>query len=264
MSSSEVSDNTLSLMISGYTREAGVRQLEEDHLRPVPQGGPGGAGEEGAGTWSTSGRWRSTWGRRPTPSTGPKEEDRVGVAHGLAYTQAGGGLIVIESSVVEGKGKLILTGKLGEVMKESAQTAYSYVRSRAEWLDIDPKFYEKTDVHIHVPEGAVPKEGPSAGITIAVALSSALSKRPVRSDVAMTGEITLRGRVLPVGGIKEKVLAAHRAGISTVLLPKENEKDLREIPADVRRQLNIELVEHMDHVLELALRDAVQPEEPCR
>ena len=256
-----VSDNTLSLMISGYTREAGVRQLERTIsalCRKAAREVLGGK-ERVVVNVRTLAKYL---GPPPYTLDRAEREDRVGVAHGLAYTQAGGGLIVIESSVVEGKGKLILTGKLGEVMKESAQTAYSYVRSRAEWLDVDPKFYEKTDVHIHVPEGAVPKEGPSAGITIAVALSSALSKRPVRSDVAMTGEITLRGRVLPVGGIKEKVLAAHRAGISTVLLPKENEKDLREIPADVRRQLNIELVEHMDHVLELALRDAVQPEAP--
>ena len=183
------------------------------------------------------------------------------MAHGLAYTQVGGGLIVIEASVVDGRGNLVLTGKLGEVMKESAQAAYSYVRSRADQLRIDPKFYEKNDVHIHVPEGAVPKEGPSAGITIAVALSSALTQRPVRSDVAMTGEITLRGRVLPVGGIKEKVLAAHRAQIGTVLLPKENEKDLAEIPANVRRKLEIVLVEHMDQVLDLALAGEVEPEE---
>lgn len=253
-----VSDNAVRQIISGYTREAGVRGLERSIAALCRKA----AREVLGGKERVSINVRTLekyLGPAPFLADQSEEEDQVGIAQGLAYTQLGGGLIVIEASVVDGRGNLVLTGKLGDVMKESAQAAYSYVRSRAERLGVDPKFYETKDIHIHVPEGAVPKEGPSAGITIAVALSSALSQRPVRSDVAMTGEITLRGRVLPVGGIKEKVLAAHRANVATVLLPKENQKDLEEIPANVRRELEIVLVEHMDDVLRLAL---AKPEEP--
>jgi ATP-dependent Lon protease len=154
---------------------------------------------------------------------------------------------------MRGEGKLSLTGQLGDVMKESAQAALSYVRSRARRLGVDDEFYQKTDIHIHVPAGAVPKDGPSAGITMATALASAVTGRPARRDVAMTGEITLRGRVLPIGGLKEKVLAAHRAGIKTVIVPEENQKDLIEIPGNVRKQMKIVLVAHMDEVLSEAL-----------
>ena len=171
------------------------------------------------------------------------------MAHGLAYTEFGGDILSFEVTVVPGKGQLTLTGKLGEVMRESAQAGFSYIRSRARQLGLEPLFHENVDIHMHVPEGATPKDGPSAGITIAVAVASALTSRPVRHDVAMTGEITLRGRVLPVGGIKEKVLAAHRAGAKIVILPHENEKDLAEIPAHILRQLDIRLVQHMDEVL---------------
>jgi ATP-dependent Lon protease len=152
-----------------------------------------------------------------------------------------------------GKGKLIITGRLGDVMQESAQAALSYVRSRAEELGLDKDFYQRVDIHIHVPEGAIPKDGPSAGITMATALSSALTRIPIRHDLAMTGEVTLRGRVLPIGGLKEKVLAAHRGGIKTVLVPSENEKDIRDIPANILRTVNLVLVSHMDEVLKRSL-----------
>ena len=159
----------------------------------------------------------------------------------------------METAVMPGKGSLTVTGKLGDVMKESAQAAFSYIRTRAKALDIDVDFYKEIDLHIHVPEGAIPKDGPSAGIAMGVSLSSALTGRPVHRDIAMTGEITLRGRVLPIGGLKEKILAAHRAGISKVLMPKENEKDLKDIPAAISKQIEIVPVEHMDEVLFHAL-----------
>jgi ATP-dependent Lon protease len=179
------------------------------------------------------------------------------VCTGLAFTETGGELLQTEVSVTPGKGKLQVTGRLGEVMQESANAAMSYVRARAKQLGLARDFYSKVDIHIHVPEGSVPKDGPSAGITIATAIASALTRVPVRSNVAMTGEITLRGRVLPIGGLKEKMIAALRGGLDTILIPKENEKDLKEIPANIRRSLQIELVEHVDDVLEraLALKD---------
>jgi ATP-dependent Lon protease len=180
-------------------------------------------------------------------------EDQIGVATGLAYTTVGGDTLQIEVSLAPGKGKLVLTGKLGDVMKESAQAAFSYIRSKAADLGIDADFHEKYDIHIHVPEGAVPKDGPSAGITMATALVSALSGRPIRREVGMTGEITLRGRVLPIGGLKEKTLSAHRAGLTTIILPKENEMDLDDIPESVRNELKFILVSHVDEVLKHAL-----------
>ena len=181
-------------------------------------------------------------------------EDQIGLTTGLAWTELGGELLTIEATVMPGKGKLMITGKLGEVMQESAQAAMSYVRSRAEVLGLDKRFIENMDIHVHVPEGAIPKDGPSAGITMATTLVSALCRIPVRKDVAMTGEITLRGRVLPIGGLKEKVLAAHRGGIRRILIPKENEKDVAEIPKKIRDQLEIVLVEHTDEVLREGLR----------
>jgi ATP-dependent Lon protease len=185
------------------------------------------------------------------------ESSEVGVATGLAWTEAGGEILAVETSLLKGKGNLTLTGSLGDVMQESARAGVSYVRSRAEMYDADPNFHEKYDIHIHVPEGAIPKDGPSAGITMAVSLFSAVTKFPVLKDVAMTGEITLRGNVLPIGGLKEKVVAAHRAGIKTVIVPKENEKDLVEIPANVKRKLRFVFVEHMDEVLKEALGPGV-------
>ncbi|MBO8141786.1 MAG: endopeptidase La [Firmicutes bacterium] len=248
-----VSDNTLARIIDGYTREAGVRGLERSLAAICRKA----AREVVAGAKTpirvTRGNLTRYLGRPRYVRQPPEREDRVGLVHGLAYTEYGGDVLAVEVTVIKGKGKLMLTGKLGEIMRESAQAGFSYIRSRAADLSIEETFHESVDVHIHIPEGAVPKDGPSAGIAIATALASALSGRAVRHDVAMTGEITLRGRVLAVGGIKEKVLAAHRHGIRTVILPRDNEKDLEDIPAAVRRRLDIRLVDHMDDVLDMAL-----------
>ena len=188
-----------------------------------------------------------------------EEENRVGHVTGLAWTEVGGELLTIEAAVVPGKGKLQHTGQLGEVMQESIQAAMTVVRSRANVLGIDPDFYQKHDVHLHMPEGATPKDGPSAGIGMCTALVSALTKIPVRSDVAMTGEITLRGEVLPIGGLKEKLLAAHRGGISTVMIPVDNEKDLTEIPDNIKGKLDIRPVKWIDEVFEIALAGRPAP-----
>jgi ATP-dependent Lon protease len=171
----------------------------------------------------------------------------------LAWTPVGGEILFVEARAVPGHGNLILTGHLGEVMQESARLAHSYARSRAGALDIPADFYEKTDIHIHVPEGAVPKDGPSAGVTITTAMVSALSQRPIRHTVGMTGEITLRGRVLPIGGLRDKILAAHRAGLKTIVIPKDNERDLADVPESVRNEIRFVPVEHMDEVLAEAL-----------
>ena len=177
----------------------------------------------------------------------------VGVVTGLAWTEVGGDVLRTEVNILRGKGKLILTGQLGDVMQESAQAALSYVRSRAEALHLAENFYETDDIHIHLPEGAIPKDGPSAGITMATAMISALTGRKVRADVAMTGEITLRGNVLPIGGLKEKTLAAYREGVHTIVLPQENERDIEDIPDAVRASLEFVPVAHMDEVLKVAL-----------
>ncbi|GIV96289.1 MAG: Lon protease [Herpetosiphonaceae bacterium] len=249
-----LSEDALRRIIRVYTWEAGVRSLEREIAticrkvarrvaegRPVP--------------------------RRILPSMlrrflGPEqftyglagEHDEVGVATGMVWTTNGGDIMAVEVTVMEGKGSLVLTGQLGEVMQESAQAALSYARANARRLGIEPRRFDKIDIHIHVPEGAVPKDGPSAGVTIASALISALTHRPLRRDVAMTGEITLRGRVLPIGGLKEKILGAHRAGITTVIIPKKNERDLEEIASHVRRRLTFVPVAHMDEVLGVAFR----------
>jgi ATP-dependent Lon protease len=189
------------------------------------------------------------------------EHNEVGFATGLAWTEVGGEVLHIEATLMQGRGNITLTGKLGEVMQESARAAISCVRSRADRLGIASDFYKKYDLHLHVPEGAIPKDGPSAGIAISTALVSVLTKIPVRCDVAMTGEITLRGKVLPIGGVKEKLLAAHRAGIVHVLLPKENAKDLVEIPEEVKQALQIHTIDGVDEVWSLALESAiVKPE----
>jgi ATP-dependent Lon protease len=191
---------------------------------------------------------------------GRKElQNEVGLVTGLAWTQVGGELLSIECSVVPGKGRLVHTGQLGDVMKESIQAALSVVRARADQMGIDPEFHQKLDVHIHVPEGATPKDGPSAGIAMCTALVSVLTKVPVRSEVAMTGEITLRGRVLPIGGLKEKLLAAHRGGITTVIIPEDNKKDLADMPANITSSLEIHPVRWIDEVLDIALERPLQP-----
>jgi ATP-dependent Lon protease len=248
-----LSDNTLKALIREYTREAGVRNLERTiaslcrkAARQIVQGND-------KKVHITS-RNLNTYLGPPRYRFGLAEkEDEVGVATGLAWTEVGGDVLAVEVSIMRGKGNLTLTGQLGDVMRESAQAGYTYIRSRAKELGISEDFHEKQDVHIHVPEGAIPKDGPSAGVTMATALASALSGRKVRRDVAMTGEITLRGRVLAIGGVKEKVLAAHRAGVRTVILPEENRKDLDEIPRHVRRSLRFVFVERMDQILSVAL-----------
>jgi len=181
------------------------------------------------------------------------DNDEIGVATGMAWTQAGGELLPIEVSLLPGKGKLMLTGQLGDVMKESAQISLSYIRRHWEELGLEKDFYEKCDVHIHAPAGAVPKDGPSAGVTLVTAMVSALTKQAVRRDIAMTGEMTLRGKVLPIGGLKEKALAAYRAGAKEIIIPMENKKDQEDIPQDIRQQLKIHLAENIDQVLEWAL-----------
>jgi ATP-dependent Lon protease len=251
----EFTEQGLLELIRHYTRESGVRNLEREIAsvcrkvaREVVK-----AGKDWKQARITAQAVRKYLGVAKFRFGKKEEGNRVGVCTGLAYTETGGELLQTEVSVTPGKGKLQVTGRLGEVMQESANAALSYVRSRAKQLGLTSDFYSKVDIHIHVPEGGIPKDGPSAGITIATAIASALTRIPVRANVAMTGEITLRGRVLPIGGLKEKMIAAHRGGIDTILIPKENEKDLKEIPANVKKNLTIVMVEHMDQVLVRAL-----------
>jgi len=249
-------DEGIETIIERYTREAGVRNLEREinsicrkvARRVVAEGKT--YAEE-----ITSERVTHHLGVPKFRPTLAEEHNEIGIATGLAWTEVGGEILVTEATLMPGKGHLTLTGKLGDVMQESAQAAMSYVRSRADEFGIPKEFNRKSDVHIHVPEGAIPKDGPSAGITMATALVSALTRIPARKDVAMTGEITLRGKVLAIGGVKEKVLAAHRAGIRTIVLPKDNEKDLADIPKNVLDVLNVYLVETMDEVLKIALTE---------
>jgi len=249
----QIRDDALMALIRLYTREAGVRSLEREIASICRKAARLIVSEEKKRVVVTEKSLEEFLGK-PRFRYGQAElEDQVGVATGLAYTAAGGDTLAIEVSLSSGKGKLVLTGKLGDVMKESAQTAFSYVRSKAKELSIEENFYEKYDIHIHVPEGAVPKDGPSAGITIATALISALTGKPIRKEVGMTGEITLRGRVLPIGGLKEKSLSAHRAGLTKILIPYDNEKDIEDIPDSVRERIEIVLVSHLDEVLKHAL-----------
>ncbi|MBR0579798.1 endopeptidase La [Bacillus altitudinis] len=240
-------------MIRYYTREAGVRGLERQLAAICRKAARAIVAEDRKRITVTEKNLSEFLGKRLYRYGQAETTDQIGVVTGLAYTTVGGDTLSIEVSLSPGKGKLLLTGKLGDVMRESAQAAFSYVRSKADELNIDPQFNEKHDIHIHVPEGAVPKDGPSAGITIATALVSALTGRPVSKEVGMTGEITLRGRVLPIGGLKEKALGAHRAGLKTIILPKDNEKDIDDIPESVRDGLTFIPVSHLDEVLEKAL-----------
>ncbi len=251
----QISDGAILEVIQRYTREAGVRNLERELATICRK-----AAKRLVQKNDRKGMVRVPLSRVekflgvPKFRHGlPEESDHVGLANGLAWTEVGGEVLTTEAVIMPGKGKLNITGKLGEVMQESAQAAFSYVRSRGRSLGLPDDFYTKVDLHLHVPEGAIPKDGPSAGITLTTALVSALTQIPVRSDVAMTGEITLRGRVLPIGGLREKVMAAHRVRIKKVIIPKDNEKDIKEIPAKVLKHVELIPVESMDEVLKLAL-----------
>jgi len=240
-------------IINYYTKEAGVRNLEREIATVCRKAAKQLIATNKKSVTVTSGNIEKFLGTKKYRYDKANDKDEVGIATGLAWTPVGGDTLSIEVAVMNGNGKLELTGHLGEVMKESARAAMSFIRSRTEQLGIDKDFYSKYDIHIHVPEGAIPKDGPSAGITLATAMVSALTGIPVRKDVAMTGEITLRGRVLPIGGLKEKVLAAHRAGITTVIVPLENKKDIDEIPENVRKKIKFVVASHMDTVLSTAL-----------
>lgn len=248
-----ISDNALKTMIRRYTREAGVRELERQIARICRKVAREIVEKKFVEKNVSTGDIEKYLGPYKYSSQMIEEKDTVGITTGLAWTQAGGDILFIEVSIMPGKGSLTLTGHLGEVMKESCQAALTYIRSRWDMFGLNKDFYNGIDVHVHVPEGAVPKDGPSAGVAITTAMVSALTKIPVKRDVAMTGEVTLRGRALEIGGVKEKVVAAHRARIKTVILPKENKKDLEDIPADVLKDLHFEFVEHMDEVLRVAL-----------
>ncbi|MDW7613550.1 endopeptidase La [Peribacillus simplex] len=249
----QIREEALTKIIRYYTREAGVRSLERQLASICRKTAKIIVSGEKKRVVISEKNVEEFLGKTMFHYGQAEVENQVGVANGLAYTSVGGDTLQIEVSLSPGKGKLILTGKLGDVMKESAQAAFSYVRSKTEKLHIDTNFHEKYDIHIHVPEGAVPKDGPSAGITIATALISALTNRPIRKEVGMTGEITLRGRVLPIGGLKEKSLAAHRAGLTKIIIPQNNEKDIDDIPESVRKALTFVPVSHVDEVLEHAL-----------
>jgi ATP-dependent Lon protease len=253
-------DDAIAHIIRHYTHEAGVRSLEREisnicrkvSRRVVKDGKQYfiAVTSENVNEFLGVLKYREIWNEK---------KNEIGLATGLAWTEVGGSVLSTEATIMQGKGRLTLTGKLGDVMQESAQAAMSYVRSRTATLGLPRDFYRHIDIHVHVPEGAIPKDGPSAGITIATTIVSALTRIPIRCDVAMTGEITLRGKVLPIGGMKEKLLAAHRMGMRTVILPKDNDKDLADIPAEIQAALSLRFVEHMDEVLQIALERPVEP-----
>ena len=250
----KVSDAALRQIITNYTREAGVRSLEREIANVMRKVAKKVAEGKGQGFPVTPANLHKYLGVPKYVPESELEKDEVGVATGLAWTESGGDVLYIEATAMKGKGHLTLTGHLGDVMKESAQAALSYVRSREKTLNINPDMFSKQDLHIHVPAGAIPKDGPSAGITMATAIASALSGIPARRDLAMTGEITLRGRVLPIGGLKEKILAAKRAKLTTVILPRRNKKDLEEIPKHLLKGIQLSFADTMDDVMKIALR----------
>jgi ATP-dependent Lon protease len=260
----KVSDAALLDIVRFYTREAGVRSLERELAKICRKAVKHMLlkGKDEKLVNITPKNLDKYLGVRRFRYGKAEDMNRIGQVTGLAWTEVGGELLSIEAAVVPGKGKLQHTGQLGEVMQESIQAAMTVVRSRAQVLGLENEFYQKLDVHLHIPEGATPKDGPSAGIGMCTALVSALTKIPVRSDVAMTGEITLRGEVLPIGGLKEKLLAAHRGGIKTVLIPDENQKDLVEIPDNIKGNLEIKAVKWIDEVLEIALTARPTPMQP--
>jgi len=250
-------DGALLTIIRQYTREAGVRNLEREIASICRKVARKIVTDGGKGCIRISSKSVHAHLGVPKFRHGETEgRDEIGLTVGLAWTEVGGELLVIEASIMQGTGKMTLTGKLGDVMQESAQAALTYVRARAEQFGLSESFYKETDIHVHVPEGAIPKDGPSAGIAMATSIASAFIRRKVRGDLAMTGEITLRGRVMPIGGLKEKLLAAHRGNIRTVIIPKDNEKDLAEVPANVLKNLEIILVDNVDEVLKAALLPA--------
>jgi len=248
------SDSALAKIVREYTKEAGVRELERQIAavcRKVAKKVAEGKDKKYETTEKNLNQYLGIVKYRPLML---EKKDEIGLVNGLAVTEAGGETLIIESTLMPGKGHLILTGHLGQVMKESAQAAVSYSRSVAEKFGLKDNFYEKSDVHIHVPAGAIPKDGPSAGIAMATSVISALTKKPVRHDIGMTGEITLRGRVMEIGGVKEKVLAAHRGGLKEIVLPDGNKKDLEDVPKNIKKDLKIHLVSDMDTVLKIALK----------
>ena len=249
-----ITESAIKEIIDYYTREAGVRKLEQQLEALCRKAAKKLLDSDKKSVRITAKNIEGYLGKRRYHFEMMNETDQVGIARGLAWTSVGGETLSVEVNVMKGTGKLKLTGQLGDVMQESAATALSYIRSRADKLHLSDDFYEHSDVHIHVPEGAVPKDGPSAGITMATALVSAFTERPVKNNIAMTGEITLRGRVLPIGGLKEKSMAAYRAGIKTVIIPEENKPDIDEIPSEIRENMKFIPVNSMDAVLETALR----------
>jgi ATP-dependent Lon protease len=254
-----ISDSAILKIIHRYTREAGLRNLEREVAKVCRKIAREIASGRSGPFQVTARNVEKYLGPRKFFKESEQEKSEVGVATGLAWTPTGGEILHVETSLMKGKGGVTLTGQLGDVMKESAQAAISYARSRAVDYDVSPDFNASNDIHIHVPAGAIPKDGPSAGITITTALFSSLTGRPVDKDIAMTGEVTLRGRVLPIGGLKEKVLAAHRAGIRTVILPSRNKTDLEDIPAKIKRTMEFVLVDGIEEVLEKALLTPAPP-----
>jgi len=252
----DFSDGAILAIIRKYTREAGVRNMEREIAsicrkvarKIVAEG----IQEQIRVTSKSVAKYLGPPKYRHGESEGKAQ---IGLTTGLAWTEVGGELLVIEATIMKGTGKMVMTGKLGDVMQESVQAAMTYVRSRADEFSLPDNYYKETDVHVHVPEGAIPKDGPSAGIAMATSIASAYMKKKVRGDLAMTGEITLRGRILPIGGVKEKLLAAHRGNMKIVIIPKENEKDLSEVPANVLKAMKIVFVEHMDDVLAAAFAE---------